>query len=124
MLRPGARENRRPDAVAERQKRRERDPSRGPDGRGADVNERERETKLAGDDVEAEERGQRERIFAIGEHRKRSTPSSRLGPLGDCRPWGQGATLVLLRDERKPNSDPLTPSPAQAILPRAGRAGS
>ncbi len=88
-----ARKDRGPDAVPERQKRRERDPRRGPDGRGASVDEREREAELAGDDIEAEERGQRERIFAIGEHRKRCAPSLRLGPLRFCRPCGHRALL-------------------------------
>ena len=71
------------------------------------MDEREQEADLAGDDVKAEERGQRERIFAIGEHKE--TLRALVGA-GSVRRlptlWSQVATLALLRDERKPNSNP------------------
>src|SRR5262249_46060768 len=95
-----AREDRRPDAIAERQERGERDSGRRPDRRRARVHGREREPELSREDVEAEQTGQTERIFATGEHMRVRA----LVPAGSVRTGPnlslEVATLAPLRGER------------------------
>src|SRR5882724_6237816 len=96
-------EDRRPDAIAERQERREGDTRRRPDRRRARVDEREGEPDLAGEDVATEEHDQIEWIFAIGEHKRVRA----LVPAGSVRTGPTLRQRLLLWLHSKANATPI-----------------